>query len=175
MNRHTKRKKDSLIVIQGNRCAYCGKWMPIGTSTLDHIIPKSKNGTNSLDNLVVCCRDCNLEKDNDYIIDRLDLIKTHICWDKIKKSIEKSEQERIDIAKKEMERICRLDQRIKNSTLKTGKASEKKYYYAAKTNVNFAEWKTMLLAIGMKMGNLLNLLNWRNRMLHFLMGKNSLK
>jgi 5-methylcytosine-specific restriction endonuclease McrA len=72
MNRHTKRKKDSLIVIQGNRCAYCGKWMPIGTSTLDHIIPKSKNGTNSLDNLVVCCRDCNLEKDNDYIIDRLD-------------------------------------------------------------------------------------------------------
>lgn len=121
MKTYMKKRRDSLIVLQNNRCAYCGKWMPIGTATIDHIIPKSKNGTNSLDNLVVCCYDCNLEKNNDYIVDRLDLIKTNICWDKIKKSIEDTEQKRSNTIKKEVERICQLDRKTKKAAYKKAK------------------------------------------------------
>ena len=172
MKTYMKKRRDSLIVLQNNRCAYCGKWMPIGTATIDHIIPKSKNGTNSLDNLVVCCYDCNLEKNNDYIVDRLDLIKTNICWDKIKKSIEDTEQKRNNTIKKEVERICQLDQKTKNFIPKTGNELEKKYYKEPKTNVNFVGLKTMLLAIGMKMENLLKLSGLGSRMLHFLIRKN---
>ena len=31
-------------------------------ATIDHVIPRSKNGTNSLDNLLVCCSLCNAKK-----------------------------------------------------------------------------------------------------------------
>ena len=34
--------------------------------TIDHKLPKSKGGTNSLDNLEICCGFCNEEKGNDY-------------------------------------------------------------------------------------------------------------
>ena len=30
----------------------------------DHVVPKSKEGTNRISNLVVCCRKCNESKDN---------------------------------------------------------------------------------------------------------------
>jgi 5-methylcytosine-specific restriction endonuclease McrA len=46
------------------RCAYCGK--PIidekHGATFDHILPLSKKGTTSKDNLFLCCFDCNQEK-----------------------------------------------------------------------------------------------------------------
>jgi len=41
-------------------CHYCG----VKGDTVDHIIPKSKGGEFSEENLVCCCNDCNLEKDN---------------------------------------------------------------------------------------------------------------
>lgn len=42
------------------RCAYCEQ--PRFDPTLDHVIPKSKGGPNTLTNLVVCCKVCNLAK-----------------------------------------------------------------------------------------------------------------
>jgi hypothetical protein len=41
-------------------CAYCGKH----AVTVDHIIPKSKNGTEDPWNLVACCKGCNNKKTN---------------------------------------------------------------------------------------------------------------
>lgn len=52
----------------GNRCRYCGRivdWQnrkgQVG-GTYDHVIPTHKGGTESIDNIVVCCRSCNLKK-----------------------------------------------------------------------------------------------------------------
>ena len=42
-------------------CVYCGN-SHIKSLTLDHVIPQSKGGANSWDNLVTACRTCNGEK-----------------------------------------------------------------------------------------------------------------
>lgn len=42
------------------KCVYCG----IEATTLDHIVPKSKGGSNRNYNLVPCCRPCNQGKGN---------------------------------------------------------------------------------------------------------------
>lgn len=44
-----------------NQCQYCGSFENL---TLDHIIPKSKGGSSSWDNLVTACNSCNNKKDN---------------------------------------------------------------------------------------------------------------
>ncbi|GAA4471212.1 HNH endonuclease [Rhodococcus olei] len=42
-----------------NSCAYCAS--PVAT-TIDHVLPRSRGGTNSWSNLVACCRTCNQRK-----------------------------------------------------------------------------------------------------------------
>jgi hypothetical protein len=42
-----------------SKCFYCGQKVNENNATLDHKIPLSKGGTNSKDNLVVCCFECN--------------------------------------------------------------------------------------------------------------------
>ena len=42
-------------------CVYCGD-SHVKTLTLDHVIPQSKGGKNSWDNLVTACKRCNSEK-----------------------------------------------------------------------------------------------------------------
>ena len=41
-------------------CQYCGTLH--GTLTVDHVIPRSKGGTSSWDNIVTCCAPCNRRK-----------------------------------------------------------------------------------------------------------------
>jgi 5-methylcytosine-specific restriction endonuclease McrA len=40
-------------------CVYCGSKKDL---TIDHVIPKSKGGQNTWNNLVTCCSPCNLKK-----------------------------------------------------------------------------------------------------------------
>jgi hypothetical protein len=52
-------KENKMLVREENRCAYCGcadglQW--------EHIIPKSRGGPDTIDNLVLACRACNLQK-----------------------------------------------------------------------------------------------------------------
>ena len=47
----------------GARCAYCGS-TKAEHYELDHIVPRSRGGTDRVSNLVVSCRDCNVEKGN---------------------------------------------------------------------------------------------------------------
>ncbi|MCU1569521.1 MAG: endonuclease [Naasia sp.] len=39
----------------GQRCAYCGH----SASTVDHVLPRSRGGADSWENLVACCLRCN--------------------------------------------------------------------------------------------------------------------
>lgn len=50
----------------GGRCHYCGVQMVRrggrNMFTLDHVIPRSRGGSNALSNLVGCCTECNNDK-----------------------------------------------------------------------------------------------------------------
>ncbi len=43
-------------------CQYCGKILPAGELTLDHVVPRSRAGETSWENLVACCNPCNNRK-----------------------------------------------------------------------------------------------------------------
>lgn len=45
-------------------CQYCGVNLTVSTGTLDHVIPKSRGGKWSWDNLVLACTKCNQHKGN---------------------------------------------------------------------------------------------------------------
>jgi hypothetical protein len=44
------------------RCAYCGKWIPYASATLDHVIPQCWGRISTWENLVNCCAPCNQRK-----------------------------------------------------------------------------------------------------------------
>lgn len=54
--------------LYGHRCFYCGEWLRTRfdnsqkARSWDHVVPKSKGGINSKQNLVPCCVSCNQEK-----------------------------------------------------------------------------------------------------------------
>jgi 5-methylcytosine-specific restriction endonuclease McrA len=43
-------------------CQFCGRVLPAGELTLDHVIPRSRGGHTDWDNLVACCHSCNNRK-----------------------------------------------------------------------------------------------------------------
>ncbi len=45
-------------------CQYCGKKGGAGELTLDHVLPRSRGGATSWENLVAACRPCNNRKGN---------------------------------------------------------------------------------------------------------------
>ncbi len=79
-----KRKKMNAIVVRdGPLCYLCGRdvWHPSAVglprrksmatgrkrkssrrATLDHVVPRSRGGSNDLGNLRLCCRQCNCDK-----------------------------------------------------------------------------------------------------------------
>jgi len=48
----------------GHCCQYCGVRCPIDRLTYDHVIPRSRGGRTSWDNIVSCCVPCNARKAN---------------------------------------------------------------------------------------------------------------
>jgi len=65
--------KRQVLERDGSRCRYCGRpvarWpefaqAPPGTGYLnfDHVVPKSRGGGYTVENIVVSCADCNAEK-----------------------------------------------------------------------------------------------------------------
>lgn len=50
---------------QNGKCAYCGSQISFKNSEMDHIVPQAGEGsTNTRDNLVAVCRECNSSKSN---------------------------------------------------------------------------------------------------------------
>jgi hypothetical protein len=45
----------------GHRCVYCSTNKNL---TIDHVLPRSRGGDNTWKNLVTCCGECNLKKDD---------------------------------------------------------------------------------------------------------------
>lgn len=45
-------------------CFYCRRGIQWKGSTLDHVVPCSRGGLNVCENLVLCCKSCNLSKRN---------------------------------------------------------------------------------------------------------------
>jgi 5-methylcytosine-specific restriction endonuclease McrA len=43
-------------------CQYCSVKLPVGDLTLDHVIPRSRNGGSTWENLVASCKPCNNKK-----------------------------------------------------------------------------------------------------------------
>ena len=56
-----KPSRSAIYKRDNNKCQYCGATKRL---TIDHVIPKSKGGTDDWDNLVVACSSCNTKKSN---------------------------------------------------------------------------------------------------------------
>jgi 5-methylcytosine-specific restriction endonuclease McrA len=60
---NAERKKRILSSRDGGaRCRYCGVRKKLRRLTVDHVVPRSRGGTNSLTNLVLACEPCNRAK-----------------------------------------------------------------------------------------------------------------
>jgi 5-methylcytosine-specific restriction endonuclease McrA len=46
----------------GNKCQYCGRHFPTSELSLDHVVPRSRGGMTSWENIVCACVACNVRK-----------------------------------------------------------------------------------------------------------------
>ena len=46
------------------KCQYCGKDISISQLTFDHVMPRSRGGLTTWENIVASCKDCNTRKGN---------------------------------------------------------------------------------------------------------------
>jgi len=56
LNRH------SVLARDGHRCQYCGRRFPASQLSMDHVIPRSRGGRTTWDNVVCACLACNVKK-----------------------------------------------------------------------------------------------------------------
>lgn len=57
-----KFNRRNIFARDGNRCQYCGKKFPTTELSLDHVIPRSRGGGSTWENIVCCCLKCNIRK-----------------------------------------------------------------------------------------------------------------
>jgi 5-methylcytosine-specific restriction endonuclease McrA len=62
-----------LLRRDGHRCQYCGSSKQL---TIDHIIPRSKGGTHTWDNVAIACETCNHKKGDKYLNETAMSLKT---------------------------------------------------------------------------------------------------
>lgn len=62
--RESKKYRFHIFVRDKFRCQYCGKKFNQFELTLDHILPKSKAGSEEAENLATSCKPCNQRKGN---------------------------------------------------------------------------------------------------------------
>lgn len=67
-----KKRRALLHKEQKGLCAYCSEPVILENSTVDHLKPKSKGGTDARENLVMACAPCNLTVGNFQTIAELD-------------------------------------------------------------------------------------------------------
>jgi len=54
--------RKNILLRDRNTCQYCGVILPSAELTLDHVMPRSRGGHSSWENLVACCYECNNRK-----------------------------------------------------------------------------------------------------------------
>lgn len=60
--RRVRFSRFNVFARDNDTCQYCGKRLPRSELNLDHVIPRSKGGTSSWDNVVCSCFVCNRKK-----------------------------------------------------------------------------------------------------------------
>ncbi len=56
--------RKNILLRDRNTCQYCGVVLPASDLTLDHVVPRSRGGASTWENLVACCHPCNRRKGN---------------------------------------------------------------------------------------------------------------
>ena len=54
--------RHNIYTRDNNTCQYCGQQLPRSELNLDHVVPRSRGGRTTWDNVVCCCVDCNVRK-----------------------------------------------------------------------------------------------------------------
>jgi len=54
--------RKNILLRDHNTCQFCGHPFPASDLTLDHVVPRSRGGHSSWENLVACCYQCNNRK-----------------------------------------------------------------------------------------------------------------
>jgi 5-methylcytosine-specific restriction endonuclease McrA len=54
--------RKNILMRDKYQCQYCMRIFPSGELTLDHVIPRSRHGETTWENLVACCHPCNNRK-----------------------------------------------------------------------------------------------------------------
>jgi 5-methylcytosine-specific restriction endonuclease McrA len=54
--------RKNILLRDRNTCQFCGTALPAAELTLDHVLPRSRGGRSSWENLVACCYSCNNNK-----------------------------------------------------------------------------------------------------------------
>ncbi|HYB91065.1 MAG TPA: HNH endonuclease [Candidatus Binataceae bacterium] len=60
--RHVRFSRFNIFARDNNTCQYCGKRLPRTDLNLDHVIPRSRGGTSTWENIVCSCHRCNRRK-----------------------------------------------------------------------------------------------------------------
>jgi 5-methylcytosine-specific restriction endonuclease McrA len=60
--RYVRFSRFNIYSRDANRCQYCGRQYPRAELNLDHIVPRSKGGTSTWENVVCSCHRCNRMK-----------------------------------------------------------------------------------------------------------------
>ena len=63
-NRRPPFTRFNVFLRDGFSCQYCGHSQPASDLTFDHVVPRSRGGRTSWDNVVAACTRCNLAKGN---------------------------------------------------------------------------------------------------------------
>jgi 5-methylcytosine-specific restriction endonuclease McrA len=56
--------RKNILLRDRNTCQYCAVVLTAGELTLDHVLPRSRGGQSTWENLVACCHACNRRKGN---------------------------------------------------------------------------------------------------------------
>lgn len=111
---HSPTKLGKIYQKTKGHCAYCGVQLaPYGDWHVEHITPKSKGGTNRIENLVASCNTCNGKKQQKTIAEyrvwlrqsateKLDWIEQHLSWLRKKNHVDEA---RIDEAIEGVKRL----------------------------------------------------------------------
>lgn len=65
--------RKNILLRDRNTCQYCGDVVASNELTLDHVVPRSRGGLSTWENLVACCHDCNRRKGNSLLSELSDM------------------------------------------------------------------------------------------------------
>ncbi len=65
--------RKNILLRDHNTCQYCACVLTTGDLTLDHVLPRSRGGSSTWENLVACCHECNRRKGNQLLHELKDM------------------------------------------------------------------------------------------------------